>query len=165
LTAGSNGYNYSYSTAAGGQAVGTADAKNTNLGGGTGGRISASSGNAGSDGTAGSGLLFIWGKKIAVTGLVTAKSDNASTSGYTPGAGGAGRLFFGGEEVTLGTNLVNTTGGSARVGKGGDGNTVILYSKSFAGTSTTSSIVSVLDKTIKAGGSIAPQLMQMAAMT
>ena len=152
-SAGSTGYNVGYSTADGGQALWETYGSVVSLGGGAGGRVSGSGGDAGSAGTDGSGIAFIYGKSITITGTVALSSSDGDLTGdsstYSSGAGGAGSIILSGEDIDIGTAKITASGGQAKGTSkyGGDGGIVALYSSSITGSSTPT-LESVLDTTI-----------------
>jgi len=158
-TAGSDGYNDGYSTALGGSAVWGSYGSTVTLGGGAGGRVSADAGDAGSEGTNGSGLLFVFAKNIIVTGSITLNSTNGDLTGdsstYSAGAGGAGSAMFWGETIALGTSLITANGGQAKGSSkfGGNGGIVARYSTSFTGTTspTTDSVQDLSLRKLRGG--------------
>ena len=138
-----------YAGVAGGT-IGEADLKCLYLGAGGGGGAAWYNGTTwygGGAGGAGGGGLFIFAKKVVVTGSLQANGANGSQgtnvnlSGLGGGGAGGSILLFC-RQATLGTNLVTANGGSSATnaylssGAGGAGRVVVYCGDSISGTAT-----------------------------
>lgn len=152
-TSGTSGQNGDFGTVggSGGSTSGTADLSTITFGGGGGGGGSNVNGGTGQEGGNGGGIICLIGTTVTVNSTASIVSNGEV--GETPGAanqgggggGAGGSVLVQAQTATLGTNLINATGGSGGSGQGsvagdggggGNGRVHIDYYTSFSGTST-----------------------------
>lgn len=116
----------------GGGTSGNADLTTMTFGGGGGGGTEQSGTVAG--GASGGGIVAITAVTIAITGSVNLNGGNGTND--EGGAGAGGSCLIKGNRISLGTNLVTATGGSASVlgGAGGAGRIHVDYGITPTGT-------------------------------
>lgn len=148
---------------AGGAGIGNGAAYN-GLGGGTAGNAALTSmvfgggGGGGSNrttpsyvkssGGGGAGIVLLISKTITVTGTINLNGGVGPTSDGGGGGGAGGSCLLKGQTITLGSNLITATGGSAfSGGTGGAGRIHVDYKTSISG-STSPTLNSTQDATL-----------------
>ena len=114
----------------------TANLTTMTFGGGGGGGAREATNQTGS-GAAGSGIVFIVGREIVVSGSIVANGGEGGGTERDGGGGAGGSILIKAGKATLGTNLVTATGGNQSLsGTGGAGRIHLDYYGAYTGTTT-----------------------------
>ena len=168
-TSGANGQGSDSTNGADGSTAGNASLTTMVFGDAGGGATGiAGMGNNVAGGVNGGGIIIVIAPTIVITGSVTAKAaDRSTTNVRANGGGGAGgSILLKGQNITLGTNLVVATGSTItntekeKGGNGGVGRIHADYSKSFSGT-TNPTIDTTNDLSIKPNLTAAAEVLML----
>lgn len=148
--AGVHGYS---DNGAGGESGGIANLS-TLIFGGAGGAGGGGSSGAGKDGGTSGSIVMIFSREVSITGSIAVNGENGVNEQYlggedylcAGGGGSGGSVLIKGDEITLGTSLIEslkgtgglTSGGGSNSGHGGDGSNgriAVYYGTSYTGES------------------------------